>query len=65
MIDDRTGEMRELEDDWRQAGGLTMDEEWTGWAELALVEEDEEDYVRPDVPPPPSAAVKRTRRHGW
>ena len=63
VINNGTGEMHELEDIWRQVGPLALNYDWTGWTELAIIEEDanmETDTpVTRGVPPPQSAAVKR------
>jgi len=39
FINHATGEINELEDNWRQVGPLLMDYEWTGWTELTIVED--------------------------
>ena len=54
--------MHELEDNWRQVGPLALHHEWTGWTELAIIEEnasmETDTPVSRGVPPPQSAAVK-------
>ena len=65
VIYNTTGEIRELEDDWRQVGPLTLDEEWTGWTEIIIIEEDadmEATVPLTRTPPPASAAVKRASK---
>ena len=39
VINNTTGEIRELEDDWKQLGPLMLDEEWAGWTELTIAED--------------------------
>ena len=53
----------EVSKDWPHVGALALDGDWTGWTELALIDEDddvEETKPRPRGQPPASAAVKGT-----
>ena len=62
VINNATGEMRELEDDWTHVGPLALNEERAGRTELAVVGDDEDMAVTTPAArtlPPASAAVKR------
>ena len=42
VINNATGEVHEFEDNWRQAGPLALDYEWTAWTELTFTDDNQD-----------------------